>query len=257
MGVIVCEIILYALVFFTGTCIFSFLNVIIYRVPKHLSFVKGHSMCPSCEHQLGWADLIPVFSYLFLGGKCRYCKTRIGKRDTCIEVLGGGLALLCIYEFDDIGTALTVFAFFSVLTVVAFLDIDTMEIEDGCHIAIIILAVVSVFTMPDVGLMARGIGLLCASVPLLVITLIIPGAFGGGDIKLMAACGLFLGWKITLVSTALAILLGGIYGIWVLAAKKLGRKDQFAFGPFLCVGMALGLLWGQDIVDWYLQFLLY
>ena len=80
---------------------------------------------------------------------------------------------------------------------------------------------------------------------------------GGGDIKLMAACGLFLGWKITLVSAALAILFGGIYGCYLLAAKKADRKAHFAFGPFLCIGMAIGLLYGGQLIDWYLSLMVY
>lgn len=132
MGVLICEIIMGILVIIAGTCIFSFLNVIIYRVPRQMSFVKYFSICPSCGERLEPKDLVPVFSYLFLNGKCRYCKASIGIRDTLIEVLGGLLALLCVYKYENYGTALTVFAFFCILTVVAFLDIETMEIEDGC-----------------------------------------------------------------------------------------------------------------------------
>lgn len=257
MGVVICKIVLGVLVCFTGTCVFSFLNVIIYRVPRKLSFVKGFSICPSCGQRLGAADLIPIFSYVFLRGRCRYCKALIGVRDTLVEGLGGAAALLCVFKYGYSVTALTVFAFLSVLTVVAFLDIDTMEIEDGCWIAVVILSMVSVFTMPGLHIWERLIGAVCVSVPMLVLTIVIPGAFGGGDIKLMAACGLFLGWKLTLVSMALAILIGGLYGCYVLAAKKLERKDHFAFGPFLCMGMVLGLFTGAWVIDWYLGFLLY
>lgn len=257
MGLLICKTMLGILVFFTGTCVFSFLNVIVYRVPRRISFVKGFSVCPACGHRLGSLDLIPIFSYIFLRGKCRYCKAPIGNRDTLIEGLGGAAALLCIYKFENYGTALTVFAFFCVLTVVAFLDIDTMEIADGCHVAIVVLAVISVFTMPDIRIADRLIGLVCVSVPLVLITLFIAGAFGGGDIKLMAASGLFLGWKITLISSALAIFLGGGYGCYLLLTKKKERKDHFAFGPFLCIGMLIGVLYGQQIIDWYLGFLIY
>lgn len=252
MKLILCEGILGVIVFFTGACIFSFLNVIIYRVPRKMSFVKGFSMCPACGHRLGPGDLIPIFSYVLLRGRCRYCKASIGSRDTWIELLGGIAALFCIIKYERIETALTVFAFFSVLTVVTFLDIDTMEIEDGCWIAILILSVISLSTMGGITLMDRAIGFLCVSLPMLVLALVIPGAFGGGDIKLMAACGVFLGWRLTLVSTVLAILGGGIYGIWLMAAKKAGRKEKFAFGPFLCGGMAAGLLWGEQLLNWYL-----
>lgn len=253
MKLVLYEAMLCVLVFVFGTCIFSFLNVVIYRVPRHQSFVKGFSVCPSCGHRLKAGDLIPVFSYLFLRGKCRYCKADIGARDTMVEMLGGVLALLCMFYYgEDCGSVLTVFAFFSVLTVVTFLDIDTMEIENGCCIAAAALAVISIFTMPGITIMQRLIGMICVSVPMLLLAILISGAFGGGDIKLMAACGLFLGWKLTVVSAALAVLLGGIYGIYLLISKKKGRKDQFAFGPFLCAGMLLAQLYGNQLVHWYL-----
>lgn len=245
-----------ALIFFTGTCIFSFLNVIVYRVPKHMSFIKGHSICPSCGHRLGASDLIPVFSYLFLGGKCRYCKEKIGSRDTLIEIWGGIAALMCVWIYrENLAEAITVFVFICILTVVTFLDIDTMEIEDGCWMAVVVLAVISYFTMPGLSIGSRLIGMVCVSVPMLVVTLFVPGGFGGGDIKLMGACGLFLGWKITLVSTFIGVVAGGAWGIALLISRKKGRKEHFAFGPFLCLGMLIGLLWGNYLLDWYLGFL--
>ena len=234
---------------------FSFLNVIVYRVPRHMSFIKGFSACPSCGHRLGAADLVPVFGYLFLKGRCRYCGQKIGIRDTLTELLGGGAALLCASWFPEPAAAFTAFGFFSVLVVTALLDADTMEIPDGCWSALAALAVVSYFTMDGEPLVSRLIGMACISVPMFLMALLIDGACGGGDIKLTAAAGLFLGWKLMLVSGAVAILLGGGYGIYLLLTGKKGRKEHFAFGPFLCMGMAVGLLWGQQLIDWYLGFL--
>lgn len=227
MKLILCEWILGIIVFFTGTCIFSFLNVIIYRVPRKMSFVREFSMCPACGHRLSTGDLIPVFSYVLLRGRCRYCKASIGSRDTWIELLGGIAALFCIIKYENIETALTVFAFFSLLTVVTFLDIDTMEIENGCWIAILILSVISLYTMRGITFIDRGIGFLCVSLPMLALAL---------------------------VSTVLAILGGGIYGIWLMAAKKAARKEKFAFGPFLCVGMVIGLVYGEQLLTWYMGY---
>jgi len=95
----------------------------------------------------------------------------------------------------------------------------------------------------------------CVSVPLLLLTLLIPGAFGGGDIKLMAACGFFLGWKLNLIALAIGIFTGGIWGIWLLATKKKERKEHFAFGPFLCVGVVCAWFLGERLLDWYWGFL--
>lgn len=212
MGRIVCECIICAGIFFVGVCIFSFLNVII------------------------------------RGGAKR------GSRDILIELLGGVAALFCFFSFgvEDYGAALTVFGFYCVLTVVAFRDIDRREIADGCHLAVLVLAGIAVFTMPGVGIMERLTGAVCVSAPMLLLAVLRPGALGGGDIKLMAVCGLFLGRKATLVSMAIAILSGGIYGIWLLAARKANRKTQFAFGPFLCIGMAAGAAYGERLGNWYL-----
>lgn len=242
------------IIFVTGACLFSFLNVVIFRVPRKQSFVKGFSVCPACGHRLGATDLVPIVSWLFLRGRCRYCKARIGVRDTLVELLGGLLALLCLHHFgENPSAALTAYAFLCILTVVTFIDMDTMEIPDGCHLAILVTAAVSLLTLPQVSILQRLIGSICLSVPLTLLTLWIPGAFGGGDIKLTAAAGLLLGWKLLLVSFGLAILLGGSWGIYLLASKKKNRKDHFAFGPFLCIGMAIGLLYGQELLNGYLR----
>ena len=260
MSFIICEALLCILLFFAGACVFSFLNVIVYRVPKKMSFIRGRSACPACHHELGAADLIPIFSYLLLRGKCRYCGGKIGVRDTLTEAAGGAAALFCAiyygYDGGDYAKAVLVFAFAGVLTVVALMDLDTMEIADGCSIAIVVLTAAGLFFMKDITIGQRLIGMVCISVPMLLLAIAVPGAFGGGDIKLMAAGGLFLGWRTVLASAIIGILLGGGYGIYLLASGKKGRKEQFAFGPFLCAGMILGLLFGNQMIDWYLGILI-
>ncbi len=196
MSFIICEALLCILLFFAGACVFSFLNVIVYRVPKKMSFIRGRSACPACHHELGAADLIPIFSYLLLRGKCRYCGGKIGARDTLTEAAGGAAALFCAiyygYDGGDYAKAVLVFAFAGVLTVVALMDLDTMEIADGCSIAIVVLTAAGLFFMKDITIGQRLIGMVCISVPMLLLAIAVPGAFGGGDIKLMAAGGLFL-----------------------------------------------------------------
>ena len=213
-----------------GMCIFSFLNVVIYRVPRHMNFITGRSHCTRCGHALSGLDMIPVVSWLCLRGKCRYCKAPVSARYTVVELLGGMLALLSVYQYGFQWKALTVFAFFAVLTAVAFVDADTMEIPDGFVIAAALVGVISIFVFPEISLVSRLIG----------------------DIKLMAACGIVMGWKISLLAMFFAALAGGAYGVILMARKKAGRKSQFAFGPFLCVGMAAAFLWGEKILNWYL-----
>ena len=257
------------LLFVSGSCIFSFLNVIIYRMPRKMQFWKGCSTCLACGKNLRARDLIPIGSYLALSGKCRCCGAKIRFRDTLVELLGGVLALICVWYWRGTPvTALLIFMFFCILTVVTFIDIGDKEIPDGCWIAIIVLTLISygMFflapegvlleisaqeSFPAVSLFSRLIGMISTSLPMLLLTLAIPGAFGGGDIKLMAACGLFLGWRLTLVSFILALAAGGLWGISLVASKKKGRKEHFAFGPFLCVGMVLGIVFGDQLIQWF------
>ncbi len=246
------EFFLHLLVFMAGAGIFSFLNVVIYRLPRKISFVTGRSHCPSCDATLRWYDMVPVFNWFYLRGRCRDCGAKISFRYPAVETLGGVLALLCMHNFGESAGAIAAFAFLGVLTVVALVDADTMEIPNGLVIGLLIIAAAAWGCGLEPGWRERLIGFACVSVPMLLLTLAIPGAFGGGDIKLMAAAGLFLGWKLCLVATFLAIVGGGLYGIYLLAAHKKGKKEHFAFGPFLCAGMAVALFWGEQILEWYL-----
>ncbi len=170
--------------------------------------------------------------------------------------MGGVFALVCVWKYDFSFQALMLFILFSLLTVVSFVDMDTMEIPNGFVIALFVIGAAMVFAFPEVSLIQRLIGIVSVSVPLTVITLIIPGAFGGGDIKLMAAAGWAIGWQLNLLALFFGILFGGFYGIWLLAARKKGKKEHFAFGPFLCVGIAIAFLWGNPLLHWYLGFIL-
>lgn len=246
--------ILYVLVCILGASIFSFLNVVIYRLPKKENFVSGRSYCPSCGHALGAFDLIPIVSWVSLGGRCRYCEARIPVRDTLVEILGAFLAATSVEHFGPTAAAVLVFAFFGLLTVVALVDQDTMEIPNGFVLLALVFAVISIFVMPEIGITERLIGMAVISLPMFLLTVAIPGAFGGGDIKLMIPCGFFLGWKMTILAVFFAILFGGAYGAGLLITKKVDKKEHFAFGPFLCVGMGIAILWGEQILNWYLGF---
>lgn len=234
-----------------GMCVFSFLNVVAFRLPRGQSFVHGASHCPSCGRRLSPWELIPIFGFLILRGHCRTCGAKIPCRDTLMELLGGIAAVCCAWMLSDIGQMLSVFCFFSILALVAMIDADTMTIPNGCCLLILLLAFISVFTMPQISWLSRLIGSICVSLPMLLLAMVIPGAFGGGDIKLMAASGLFLGWKITLLSSGFAVIIGGLWCIIALARHRIRRKDFIPFGPFLCIGMAVALLWGEPLLTWY------
>jgi len=262
----------YILVFAIGAVIGSFLNVLIYRLPLGLDFVSGFSYCPKCEHRLYPKDLVPIFSYLALGRKCRYCKERIPPRYMTVELLAGLLAALSWTAFFPPASFLThtlaaeasmvvcaanaalYFAVLACLLAIAYIDHDTMEIPDSLSIAIAACGVIAIFIGPDIGLKSHLIGLAAAAVPLFLIAFFIEGAFGFGDVKLMAAAGLFLGWQNCLVALFIGVVIGGVYGVILLATKKKSRKDHFAFGPSLCVGIAAAMFFGGDIIGWYATF---
>lgn len=146
-----------------------------------------------------------------------------------------------------------VFLFVVVLTMAGCQDIKSMKIADKWSIIIAGIAVFSCVTLPELTLASRVIGLLCVSVPFLVIALVVPGSFGGGDIKLMAVSGLFLGWKVTLVSAVIGIFIGGIWTGCMLIMRRIDRKACFPLGPFLCLGMVLGIYVGNPLAEWFIK----
>ncbi|MDO4331120.1 MAG: A24 family peptidase [Eubacteriales bacterium] len=146
---------------------------------------------------------------------------------------------------------LTLISFFTLLAVIARMDQKTMKIPDGLVWAVAAVGAVSVFTMPETGLTSRIAGMLAVSLPILFISMAAPKAFGGGDIKLMAAGGLFLGARLIATAFVFGIVSGGICGLALWITGKKGRRDVFPFGPFLCAGMALGYFWGDAAWRWF------
>jgi len=242
--------------FFAGAAVFSFLDVVAWRFPRGFDFVRGRSECTSCGAVLSPRDLVPVISYFALRGKCRACGARIPLRCLVCELLGGAAMVLCVLAFlPYLERGLTAFAFMGTLYLVAAADLDSMEIPDQFVLAILAPATISFFTFPEVGLVSRAIGIFAVSVPLYVMALFIEGAFGGGDIKLMAACGAFLGWQLNLFALAFAVFTGGLYGASLLATGRAKRGEHFAFGPFLCAGAAAALFIGLPVINWYMGLL--
>ncbi len=246
---------LYIFFFIIGVIVFSFVNTVIYSLPKKKVFTKEKSVCRACGHELATKDLIPVISWISLKGKCRYCGAKTSVRDMLVELLGGAFAVgLTVYYGVNL-KALTIFLFIAVLTIVTCIDMDTMEIPFVLNVIILILGIVSIWTVGGVSILERIIGLFCISLPLYLIVLIIPEGFGGGDIKLMFAAGFLLGWKATVIAFLIGLLLGGGYGIVCLMRRKYGKKDHFAFGPFLSIGLAIAVFCGTQLMDMYLEFL--
>lgn len=253
------------IVFVFGTVIGSFLNVLIYRLPIGMDFKKGNSICTSCKHKLNWKDLFPLFSWIFLGGKCRYCKAKISSRYPIVEALNGASYVL-VYLFLSGGNAieglnlklLGYMVVMSALIVVSWIDFEHQIIPDSMWIAIFVGGLFIVGDSLINGyfskewIISRVIGLFAVSGLFFLIAFVTQGrAMGGGDIKLMAAVGFVLGWKAVLISLFMSAFFGVFFSIGRKIISKKEMKGVVPFGPFLAMGSAVCAFVGELIFDAY------
>ncbi|MGI6748524.1 MAG: prepilin peptidase [Anaerovoracaceae bacterium] len=243
-------------VFILGLLTGSFLNVCICRIPLGKNFVKGRSYCPSCDALIPWYCNIPLLSYIFLKGKCKHCGNKISLIYPVVELLNALLYLAALYLYGLTLQTLFVAILFSVLIIIAFIDLKHLIIPDGLVVFIIILSIINAVYM----VIAQGepwhtfvIGFFAASVPLFILGLVYPDGMGGGDIKLMAAAGLFMGWKLILLSLFIGAIYGGIVSIFIVIGKKESMKTAIPFGPMLSLGIVTCILLGEKIISWYLS----
>lgn len=241
----------YCYIFILGSIIGSFLNVCICRLPKKESIVTGRSHCTNCDHPLSFLEMVPILSYLFLGGRCKQCKTHISLQYPLVEALTAVLFVLSVIRFGFTPYAMLLCAFFAVLIVCAGIDIHTMEFPDILHIWILGISIIHFIIDPSFFIEGL-IGFVILSVPMLLLSLVADG-FGGGDIKLSAVCGLFLGYKLVLIGFFAACITAAIFGTFLLLSKRADKKSRFAFGPHLAFGFALSALYGADILNAYLS----
>ena len=239
--------------FFVGASLFSFAGVVVCRLPRGEDALKGRSRCLSCGKELGPSEIIPCLSYLLQRGRCVGCGGKIPARNFWIEAAGGLCACAVALRWGG-GTARAwvVLLALLLLTVVALIDYDTKQIYDRFHILLLLCGVAAVWVFPETGLAARLTGCVTMSAVMLVLALLIPGSFGGGDIKLACVLGFLLGWQGMLFTAFLSIISAGGWCIWGLARKRMGRKDLIAFGPFLCAAAAVALFYGNEMVAWWL-----
>lgn len=205
----------------------------------------------SCGTTLKPADLVPVFSFIFLGGKCRYCGAKISVRYPLVELLNAGLWISALYMFGLSFKVLTTFAFISGLIVISFIDIDTKTIPNGLVIYLLAVGVLNCITDNTSPFYAKLIGVLACGIPLLIIALVSRGGMGDGDVKFAFASGLFLGWQNSLLALFIAFVTGAIFSIIYMLITKRGRKSPIPFAPFLSVGMLLSLFFGDTLLQFY------
>ena len=247
-----------AALFIIGSILGSFFNVVIYRVPRGESIIRPPSACPACGTRLHARDNIPVIGYLLLRGRCRYCSEPISARYPTVEVIAGLLPVLLFIRF---GATTPFFVFWPlsyVLLVLSFIDLDLRIIPDRVTLPGIVVGLAVAPLLGLLGFWESLIGVLVGGGALYLIGILgelflKKESMGGGDVKLAAMLGAFMGWKLILATLFIAFFIGAFVGVIAMARKP---KDEdwdssLPFGPFIALGAVLALLWGQTALLWY------
>lgn len=243
----------YIAAFLFGSVIGSFLNVCICRIPKKESIVFPPSHCPACNKKIKPYDNIPIISYILLKGRCRECRGKIAFQYPLVEFLNAAGYVVMIWEFG-VGINAVIYALlFSALIVVTFIDLEHQIIPDRITLPGILIGFILGAAVLPVGWLNSLIGLFLGGGLFYLVAVASRGGMGGGDIKLIAMIGAFLGWKHTLLTIFLGALAGSIVGLSLMIFKGKGRKHPVPFGPFLALGAVASLLWGSDIINWYIN----
>jgi leader peptidase (prepilin peptidase)/N-methyltransferase len=231
-----------------GLCIGSFINVVIYRLPRGESIVTGRSHCILCGKMIAWYDLFPLVSYLLLGGRCRNCKTPISWRYPLVEGLTAGLFLVLYLHFGLTVIAIKYLFLAALLVAVSFIDLEHFIIPNSLVLTGVIFGVGISFFVHNVSFLSALLGAVSCSGFLLLASLISRGGMGLGDVKLAVVIGLFLGWPLGPVGLLVGACIGGLLGLVLLVTGIKGRKDPIPFGPFIALGTMVALLWGSQII---------
>lgn len=251
---------LYLIVGLLGALIGSFLNVCIYRLPRHESIVWPGSHCPSCSKPIAWYDNVPILGYLMLAGRCRACSVSIPIHYPVVESLNTVGYLAVLWFFGPTTVAVVYAILFSALLLVAGTDLSHKIIPNAVTFPGIVLGLVSAATILPLGLLNGLVGLLVGGGILWLLAWASPYLFGkegmgGGDIKLLAMIGAFLGWKLALMTIMIGSLVGSVVGVSLLAVRVIKREEYIPFGPFLVLGAVSALFFGTPILEWYQKLL--
>ncbi len=247
----------YIFIFILGIIFGSFLNAFLWRTRKEISFGSGRSICPECGKQLRWFHNFPILSFIFLGGKCAFCKRKISWQYPAIEFTLGLLFVFSawFYSFDYLLMSRDFFILFFLLAVFVY-DLRYQEIWDRMTIfpAGILFVLSLIFSWQTWQSML--IGILIGGGFFLLQFVISKGRWiGGGDIRLGVFMGVILGWPLTLFAVMLAYMIGAIFSIPLLMMKKKTLASKVPFGTYLCVATFVAVYWGSGIIEWYTNLL--
>lgn len=243
-----------------GLCVGSFLNVVIYRVPRRESVVRPRSKCPTCETPIAERDNIPVVSWLLLRGRCRSCKSRIRARYPLVELASGGLFVAAGIHFSHSWALPAYCVFFASLLAITVIDFDHFIIPNRVIYPTLFITAPLLLAAAALGgdwMRAEhaAIGGVAGFVALFAVHLISPRGMGFGDVRLAGVIGMMLGWLglgFVALALFLSFLLASVIGIGLMVTRRKGRKDAVPFGPFMAAGALIAALWGRAILDAYL-----
>ena len=251
--------------FFFGLAVGSFLNVCIYRIPIKKSIVTPPSACPGCGNLIKFYDNIPVLSYLILRGRCRKCGIHISMKYPVIELITGLMSMALITRYNMLNHSMPqffiFFVFVAALICITFIDLEHMIIPDVISIPGIIIGFVISLIFSHITWLDSLIGLLLGGGILYLVAVFFEvvrkkEGMGGGDIKLLAMIGAWLGgWKSIIFVIMVASFTGAIIGSAGLILSKKGIRAQFPFGPFLALSAILYIFFGKELIDWYFNLL--
>lgn len=252
-------IVVYLLVFIFGLAIGSFLNVCIYRVPLKLSIAQGRSFCPECKSKIAWYDNLPLLSFLFLGAKCRNCRRPISWVYPAVELISAALFCLAFWKFGLGWQFFSSLALISALIVISLVDLKHQVIPDLISLPGIFLGVAFSFFIPGFSWLNSVMGVLVGGIFFYLMAiggelLFKKESLGGGDIKLAAMLGAFLGWKKLLLVFFISSFLGALVGLsLILALKQFRSKRIIPFGPFLALAAVLVIFVGDSLLNFYIS----
>jgi leader peptidase (prepilin peptidase)/N-methyltransferase len=244
------------ILFIFGSCIGSFLNVCIYRLPNSKSIVYPPSACPGCDTPIRFYDNIPILSFLLLRGKCRNCQAVISLRYPLVELMVGLFAVCAYLKFGFTLEALITYFFIASLIVITFIDIDHRIIPDAISLPGIPIGFAASFFLPSITTMESLTGILVGGGSLLLVAWIYSlitkkEGMGGGDIKLLAMIGAFVGWQGVLLTIFLSSAIGTLCGLVVMIRSGKNMKLAVPFGPFLAIGTMIHIFFGKELIFWY------
>jgi leader peptidase (prepilin peptidase) / N-methyltransferase len=243
------------IVFVFGLIVGSFCNVVIYRLPQGKSIVLPGSQCRLCGNSIHPWDNIPLLSYFLLKGRCRFCREPISPRYPAVEFISGVLYMWSYFKFGFSMSYAVYVLMTSTLLVVALIDFDHKIIPNVITLPGMLIGLGLSLGISPITPLTSLLGLLVGGVLFYLIAVVSKGGMGGGDIKLIAMIGAFLGWQGALFTIFSGALLGSLMGVTLMVLGKNGRKDKVPFGPFLSCGAILFMLSGDDLIQWYLNLL--